>query len=235
MDNTVYLRKSRQDIKAVLRQVPSACAGNVGQANAAMRALLTRVGMAALSKIRQAFVVKARGGTDECGLSWPPLSPATIAYSRRHPGVLWPGKKRAPYAPSWMLTEAQRKRWWQLCRVGGPAYAWVIVKSEGAKTLIGEYGQTPVDILRDTGLLLNSLSPGIPTQQPNQVFTIGNGDVIVGTNRKWAAAHHNGIPGKLPKRRLWPEPRSWTSDWWDDIISQAKDGLVELTLFMIGR
>jgi hypothetical protein len=235
MEQVVYLKKSRRDIQAILRQVPAACAGNVPQANSAMRALLLRVGMTALFKIRQAFVVKARGGTDECGLSWKPLSPATIAYSRRHPGVLWPGKKRAPFRPSWMLTDAQRKRWWQLNAIGGPAYAWTIVKQEGGKTLIGEYGNTPVDILRDTGLLLNSLSPGIGTNHPNQIFQIGNGDVIVGTNRKWASVHHNGIRGKIPKRRLWADPRNWTPDWWSDIVQQAKEGLLEITLFMIGR
>jgi hypothetical protein len=233
MANTIYLRKSRQEVVSIIRQIPSACRGNVSEAQSAAKQLLIRIGMTALSKIKQAFVVKARGGTDECGLSWPALSPATIAYSRRHPGVLWPGAKRAPFAPSWMLTEPQRKRWWQLNAIGGAAYAWIIIKSEGGKTLIGEYGQTPVEILRDTGLLLNSLSPGIGN--PNQIFQTGRGEVIVGTNRKWAAVHHYGIPGKTPQRRLWPDPRNWTSAWWEQIIQSGREGLLEVALFMLQR
>lgn len=207
--------------------------------------------MAALGKVREAFIVKARGGTDECGLSWQPLSPKTIAYSRRHPGVPKPSV-RAAFSPSWMLTEKQRARWWALYRAfsgtapQGAAFhapgasrgwaaarAWIQLRAEGAKTLMSEYGETKVDILRDAGLLLNSLSPGV--QSGNQIFRVNPGEIIIGTNRKWAAAHHNGIPGKLPKRRLWPDPKQWTSQWWKGILETARDGLTELTLWLIQR
>lgn len=177
-------------------------------------------------------MVKARGGTDESGLQWPPLKSSTIAYSRRHPGVP-PSKKRAPFRPSWMLTEKQRKRWWQLNALGGAAFAWRVLKSEGAKTLIGEYGNTPVEILRDTGLLLNSLTPGLGS--PEQVFDAEATSVVVGTNRKWAGCHHRGIPGRLPQRRLWPEPSQWPESWWADILGEAKIGLLEVAMFLIRR
>ncbi len=234
MGETVYVRGRKADVLRSVRLVSQVASGQASDVTGGMaQALLTRAGMALLGRIRKAFVDKARGGADEAGLSWPPLARSTIAYSRRHPGVLWPGSKRAPYAPSWMLTEKQRKRWWALNAIGGPAYAWIISKDEGAKTLIGEYGGVQVDILRDTGLLLNSLSPG--TASPEQVFRTETGVAIVGTNRKWAATHHRGIPGKLPQRRLWPEPKTWPESWWRDIIEQVHGGLLDIALFLARR
>lgn len=232
MSDTLRVRGSRGELREALRQLQEALRGRSGEARDAMTQVMTRVGMAALSRIREAFVVKARGGTDASGLSWPPLKPSTIAYSRRHPGVP-PSSKRAPFRPSWMLTEKQRKRWWQLNAIGGPAYAWMVTKSEGGKTLIGEYGQTPVEILRDTGLLLNSLTPGIGS--PDQVFEPDARGVTVGTRRQWAAAHHKGIPGRLPQRRLWPEPSQWPKAWWDDILGEARSGMIEVAIFLMRR
>lgn len=232
MSDVLRVRGSRKDVRDALRQFAQAVAGRSQEARGPMQAVMTRIGMVALSRIREAFVVKARGGTDESGLSWPPLKSSTIAYSRRHPGVP-PSKQRAPFRPSWMLTEKQRARWWQLCAKGGPAYAWLQLKSEGAKTLIGEYGNTPVEILRDTGLLLNSLSPGV--NSPDQIFDPSSNDVVVGTSRKWAGCHHRGIPGKLPQRRLWPAPDQWPDSWWADILGEAKIGLLEVAMFLIRR
>ncbi len=222
----------RKELTDVFRRLIQATAGS-GVAQAAVAGLYVRVGLAALGRIKSQFVVKARGGTDDCGLKWDVLKKSTIAYSRRHPGVLWPGKKRAPFAPSWMLTDKQRKRWHALNAVGGAAYAWHILKQEGAKTLIGEYGDTPVEILRDSGVLLNSLSPGIPGSVPDQVFRVSPGSVTVGTNRKWAGAHHRGVPGKIPKRPLWPSPDSWTEAWWSDILTQAKQGVLDILVNLL--
>ena len=110
-----------------------------------------------------------------------------------------------------------------------------MLKGEGAKTLLELYGNTQVDILRDTGILLNSLSPGVPGSVPDQVFRIGVGEVIVGTNRKGAASHHQGIPGRLPQRRLWPEPSKWPASWWESILEQGRAGLIEIIIFVLQR
>src|SRR5437868_10069394 len=59
-------------------------------------------------------------------------------------------------------------------------------------------GQGAPLILRDTGLLFNSLSPGI-SARPNP------GQVIVGTNDPKAAWHHRGTT-TIPARPLWPDP-----------------------------
>ena len=76
--------------------------------------------------------------------------------------------------------------------VGIPGIEEVSMTTNG--TLLMKYGGRQVDILRDTGLLLNSLSPGVVSAE--QVFKVAPGTVIVGTNRKWAYCHHYGdLPG----------------------------------------
>ena len=252
---TVYVRATRAAVVSALMGVPREAVSGGPIANA----MMVRCGLAALGRIRHAFVVKAGGGTDEAGDRWKPLKPETIAYSRRHrkksgdprqsqvfsrakklPWVPRPNV-RAGYAPSYALTSRQRDRWWDVYRQGLAMFrgdkghaarrAWVILKGEGATTLIAQYGNAKVDILRDTGLLLNSLSPGTTVAQ--QVFRVRPGEVIVGTNRKGAKGHHEGIPGRLPQRRLWPEPSRWPSNWWGDIQEQSQAGLLDIAVFLI--
>ena len=241
----IYVRGTRAEVRKAIVNAASAASGRSHEGREAAAALQVRIGMTALAYIRDAFVVKSKGGADASGLKWPPLSPKTIAYSRRHPGV--PDKKtRAAFRPSWNLTDKQREKWWDnyrkaLARFKGDkekaaALAWFIAKGEGAKTLLEKYGSTSVLILRDLGLLLNSLSPGVtPGDVENQVFRIGPGEVIIGTNRKHAASHHYGIPGKLPQRKLWPDPEDWPSAWWQGIAEQAKQGYVEILLSFLRK
>ena len=113
------------------------------------------------------------------------------------------------------------------------AVAWLILKGEGAQTLVDKYGHRQVEILRDTGLLLNSLSPGVASSE--RVFRVAPGEVIVGTNRKGAKGHHEGIPGRLPQRRLWPSPSNWPASWWDDVRDQTKQGLLDIAIDTIKR
>lgn len=250
----LYTRASRENVQRAVLDLYQQVTG-YRSGNEAARALLVRIGLANLANIKQAFLAKARGGTDITGLSWPKLSKKTVAYSRRHPGVP-KGFYRALYSPSWMLTAQQRKRWWKLYRqYGGTGpegekyhqrgghnpyaarLAWRILKAEGAKTLLGTYGGVRVEILRDTGLLFNSLSPGVPvdhagTAPPrvaDQVFRLERAAVIVGTNRKHARVHHEGL-GHVPQRRLWPDPRTWPPAWWNSILGAAQQGVVDILI-----
>src|SRR5438105_8103086 len=45
-----------------------------------------RLGATLLSRIKDAYVTKSEGGTDEMGISWPALSPATLALRRKVTG-----------------------------------------------------------------------------------------------------------------------------------------------------
>lgn len=256
-EQVVYVRATRDAVRRAVAAIPAAARAG----GAAADAMLVSCGLAALGRIKRAFVTKSRGGTDEAGDRWRPLSPYTIAYGRRHrklagdpqesrlysraKGKPWiPGSaRRAGYAPSYALTNKQRDRWWALYRQGLAMFggdkgsaarrAWAISKSEGATTIFDKYAHAQVDILRDTGLLLNSLSPGVASGE--RVLRVGRGEVIVGTNRKWAGVHHRGSrDGRIPQRRLWPEPRRWPSSWWLDILEQARQGLVDIAKQLIG-
>lgn len=91
--------------------------------------------------------------------------------------------------------------------------------------------QRQVDILRDTGVLLNSLSPGeisgagpsIVYRPPGgdggdeQVFSLFDSGVIVGTTVKYAATHQEGDPARgIPARPFLPThgvPQVWLDRW----------------------
>lgn len=231
----VHVRVSRPAIHGAIAQAPRTLRGGGPVADAVMK----RIGLAILGRIRQAFITKARGGTDEAGDRWKPLSPRTIAYSKtrqRGKGGRTRTEKKRPTHPSQALTAKQQARWWEVYRRQlaiykgdkghAAAVAWLILKREGAKTLVDKYGHRQVEILRDTGLLLNSLSPGVASAE--QVFRVGPGNVIVGTNRKGALVHHRGIPGRLPQRRLWPDPHRWPASWWKDVQDQVKQGILDV-------
>lgn len=240
MSTTVYCRAAIATVRDALARVPMVAR----QGGPIADAMMTRCGLAILGRIKQAFVVKARGGTDEAGESWKPLSPKTIAYSKtrqRGRGRRTRAEKKREAFPSQALTAKQQKRWWEVYRRQLPIYkgnkghaaavAWLALKREGATTLLDKYGHRQVEILRDTGLLLNSLSPGVDSSE--QVFRVGDGEVVVGTNRKGAIAHHHGIPDRLPQRRLWAEPSHWPRSWWQDVLEQAKQGLLDVAVSLI--
>ena len=238
---TIYVRASRAAVRQAISRIPNVARSGGAVANA----MMTRLGLTALGHIKKAFIDKSRGGTDEAGERWAPLSPTTIAYRKtrmRGRGGRTKAERSRPTRPSQALNSRQQTRWWTVYRQGlamfegnkghAAARAWLILKSEGATTLLEKYGNRQVDILRDTGLLLNSLSPGVNTDV--SIFRVIPGEVIVGTNRIGAAEHHEGIPGRLPQRRLWPEPRRWPSPWWLDIAEQGRQGLIDITLQLIG-
>jgi hypothetical protein len=258
-ETTIYVAATRQEVRQAIQQIPSGAMGENG-AKAAADAMMLRTGFAALKHIKDAFIAKSRGGTDEAGDRWKPLKRETVAYGRRHrkkagdpsesrvfsraKNLPWIPRSsgRAAYAPSYALTDKQKERWWdvyrqQLARFRGnkaaaAKFAWAVLKGEGATTLIAQYGDAQVDILRDTGILLNSLSPGVDSG--TQIMRVGHGEVIVGTNVPYAVYHHEGR-GHNPQRRLWPSPAKWPSRWWTNIAEVARDGLVVIAIFFIKR
>ena len=255
----LFTRASREEVERAVLDLYQQATGYRAPGEAA-HALLVRIGLANLKNIKEAFLAKARGGADITGLTWPKLSKKTIAYSRRHPGIP-KGFYRALYSPSWMLMKKQRERWWKLYRQYGGAgpegetyhqrggnnpyaarIAWRILKAEGAKTLLGTYGGVQVEILRSAGLLYNSLSPGVPVSHAgsapprvaDQVFRLERAAVIVGTNRKHARTHHEGL-GHVPQRKLWPDPSTWPPAWWDGILAAAQQGIVDILIEVLKR
>ena len=222
----VVFRGTRADLYRRLLALPAVLAGKAPDTDGTARKLLEALGIQALSLIKDAYVTKARGGTDAAGIKWDPLDPRTIAYGRRHPGL----NQRRKYAASKgrgsrpLLSAAQDKRWRQIyaamlnkfrgdadASAHAAAVAWSVVKREGGQTILGKYGGAQVEIGRDTGRLLASLSPGAP----DNILRTTAGAVTIGTAVQYAPHFHK-------KRPIWPAnfPPEWKAAM-EQIVAEA--------------
>lgn len=235
---------NRRQVKLAILQLISRLTGD-SQTDPNARSVFYAIGFQALSDISDAFVVKARGGTAEDGISWPPLSKKYLAYGRRfgkgeqaalkREAGLGPQHHRGVAGKGGLLNAQQQKLWnqvyartiaWASMRFDAKTaqhiaagHAWNVVKKSGGKTKLEVYGSRQVDILRDTGVLLNSLSPGYfdgmnyekPTAEggESQVFRPIADGIVVGTSVKYARNHNEGTT--VPKRQFLPDtyPRVW--------------------------
>lgn len=248
---TLEFRGTRADLVRLLNAIPAALAG-VADPLGIARGIQLRAGVALLSKVQQAFIVKSRGGTGEDGIRWKPLKRETIAQRRTTRGE----RKALGISGTrvrGLLTPSQDRRWRQifgtrLARMlaSGVGYgeataaaariAWAILKSEGAQTKLDVLGGRQVDILRDTGELLRSFSPGVedkPSGAPGQVFQTPPSRVIVGTNKK--PYHHAGIPRRLPARPFWPTDGRLPEAWAVAILAAMDRGLVRAISLLVER
>lgn len=236
---------------AVVRQLPAVLAGVLPDPYGLSRGVLLRAGVALLSEVQRDFVRKSRGETGRDGIKWAPLKPETVARRRSNPAELRGlGIRKGRRRPS--LTNAQDRRWravywhtWQRLRIDlddsqakrrAAATAWAVVKAEGAKTQLELLGSRRVDILRDTGELFRSLSPGVedkPSGADGQVFRIAAGRVTVGTNKKpW---HHRGDEKRnLPARPLWPPSGEIPDAWRGTVDAAVATGIAEAVVKLLG-
>lgn len=197
-----------------------------------------RIAVAFLEKVKLAFIVKSRGGTDDAGISWPKLSPQYLAYGRgpfssRRAGKSAPGLVRGGdrdgQQKDGFMTKAQLKRWrrdfaqalkWLVLFVpideakGRAAkIAWANAKAAGVRTKLDVFGSRDVDILRDRGELFNSLSPGILVPAGLGVrYEPPNADQVLtesgGVQRVGTNVAHAGAHHN-PKRKGFPQRRLW--------------------------
>lgn len=232
---------TRQDLRAVLQKLPQILAGAAPDPWGIVRGIQLLLGVALLSKIQTAFIVKSRGGVGSDGIKWPPLKRETIA-GRRPP----PHKRRGE-RPMGLLTVAQDKRWRQIfgqergrlmAKFGlSPAdasaragqLAWARLKAEGAKTRIGTLGDRQVDIGRDNGILFRSLNPGVddkPSGEADQVFETPPGRVIVGSNVPYFPHFHR-------RRPVWPLDGRLPDAWAEDLMGTLKRGILQAAMLLV--
>lgn len=259
---TIYFKGSRDDVTNIVGLVPRLLSGAASGHPDLVFGFKMRLANTALSKIKTAFEVKADGRTDEAGQSWPDLTQEYKAYGRRFgPGEQLAlrraagikdrsGTKFAPGGKDGLLTEAQLVKWRRIyaqalaqflvrgdtlrdAKSHAAAIAWINIKAEGGQTKLNVYGHRHLQILRDTGVLFNSLSPGVedkPAGVEHQVVREASGAIIFGTNVLYAAAHHNGKG--LRNRRLWPKLEQWPASWWTAIAAAGSRGVVRLTVVL---
>lgn len=249
MADTVHFRGSRAQAVQIARDLAAILTGKRADTLGLAKGVFLAVGFAALSDIKDDFVRKADGQRGEDGVQWAPLSREYLAYQRRFgPGEKGRLKAAAGVGKSQrfgvggnkgLLTKAQQKRWNQIfasrlarfllsmgdaeAKVRAAQIAWATIKREGARTTLEVFGSRKVQIQRDTGVLLNSLSPGELSGGAQSVVytkpgdeggeqqimeTIANG-VIVGTNVPYAEHCQKQRPF-LPTGDA---PQAWKERW----------------------
>ncbi len=245
---TVYFRGTRADITRIALQLAAVLAGRAPDTHGVARGFMLTLGFAALADIKEAYLVKASGGTDDNGIRWPPLAPATIARRRvgagdRKSSALVQIRERIRKRETTKalkrfrlsLPEAEAQRRAKI--VGG-----LKATRETGRTKVVTLGGRTVEMLRDTGVLLNSLSPGrltgsggsVSYSPPSgeggseQIFEIGAGEVIVGTNVVYAGTHQRGDRKRnIPQRKVLPDAETPVPQvWWTRWTDLANKGLV---------
>lgn len=238
---------SSETLHRLFARLPAILAGT--NASTLAKALQLRIGVALLSQVQQAFIVKSRGGTGSDGIKWPAMKPASIAARRitrdekkaagikgkRVRGLLTPSEDRR-----WRQIFATRKAWAKARGMGeaqasalAASVAWKILKDAGAKTRLSVFGSRQVDMCRDTGAYFRSLTPGVDDKpyrgrdSDQQVFNIPPGRVIVGTRVPYASRQH-------ALRPLWPAGGTIPPAWWPAILGAATRGVARIVALMLG-
>lgn len=253
---TIFVNAERRpEIERLIRSLPAILAGSAPDELGIARGFKARCAHTFFMIIRENFIIKSRGGTDEAGIKWPKLSPKYLAYVRPmgrggegsryppHAGGLAPGGRDG------FMSESQLRRWRGtfarcLARLAlqmdrgeamgfAAAIAWNEAKRLGVKTKLQVFGDREVEILRDRGILFNSLSPGVviedgpraeytpPTGDGGdaQVATLDGSGLLCGTNVEYARRHHFG------RRPFWPVNGELPDQWVAEIVEVGVDGL----------
>lgn len=231
--NTVHTRKTPEQIRKALADLVLAVQGR-SDATGLLQAFTLRLGYGLLSCFYQAYLTKAKGGTDESGIRWDPIKRETVAYSRPHPGL--EGKRQQAAAegrPGRPLLSREQDTLWRRSyaehyhRLEGEgesspsghaaAIAWMITKRAGGKTILDTYGDTPVEIGRSSGRALNGMAMAVRSQASNDDCQVREqpGQVEVAMRVSYMVHFHK-------KRPLWdgsrPFPRAYR-EVLDDLTS----------------
>ena len=243
----IAFRGNRNDVRRVTQRLVDVLSGRNGDANGIRESFLIALGFGALSDIKKAYITKSRGGTDEMGVKWPPLKPETIARRRVGPRDR---RDNPDIAARERIRKAEEKRAYarllaslppDQARARAKQIAGIRATRITGKTKVQTLGGRSVEILRDTGILFNSLSPGVLSIGPQttrapptgngaeqQIFDIVANGIIVGTNVPYGDAHQVGNPTRgLPKRQILPDSDAQIPDvWWDRWLTIASRALV---------
>lgn len=247
---TIYVAaERREELEGFLDRLPGILAGTEADHMGIAHGFRMRVATAFFSLIKEAFIVKSRGGTDAAGISWPALSEKYLAYQRPHVGRSPPkAGGKSPGGKDGFMSDAELKAWRRdyarfLAHLAAQvddvfsmanaksfaaAMAWKRAKERGVRTKLAVFGKRTVEILRDRGILFNSLSPGVIVEDgvdanyspaEGQVVDESPGLMYVGTNVSYAGYHQNG------KRKLWPDSGELPELWVEEIVDVAASGL----------
>ncbi len=233
------------DLEARIRELPDVLSGRAPDPGGCVPILLNRVGLIVLGKVKEGYIQASQGGADAWGTPWPALSPTTLALRRivTTPKAIARAKERfkkfSPEHQALVREHEQRITKALYSHAGKKAAIRVLQKKRRAGTITQqEYakkvklieGQTKADakarakavvagayalILRDTGRLLNSLSPSF-AGNADQILRTGPGFVEVGSN----VQTDTGLP--LLALHTSPKARKQKRDGTGDVLPRRK-------------
>lgn len=214
---TIHWHGTRAELRQRLGTLVRVLTGKEPDTSGVVESMQLALGEVMLSKIKEAFVVKSQGGTDEMGIAWPPLSATTLALRTKNTGAKTMAKLDREF--QWLpkhrrfLIAAHRERLESLYQdgvTGGRArrHASRILRlmqpylpPTRFKKLEKELKEQPTtrakklaqagayaEILRDTGRFLNSFAGG--QANPDRKLYSGPGVIVIGSN----ARTKTGIP-----------------------------------------
>ncbi len=224
MNQTIRVRGSRNAVRNRILQLPSIMAGKTNRYQSEAREMQLAMATKTMEIVKREFMVKAHGGTDGAGLSWPPLAEYTIA------------KRLDQERVEKLKAKMKRTRTDKFYKKARLAY-----ERSGYQLYLASNGSIP--ILIDSADMYESLSPGFAGRKnPHGVIRYEAGAIIFGTNMKRAWEHHQDGPRKtkkdgtplLPQRRLWAKPAEWPREWLREIRDAGRDASVALVKRMLG-
>lgn len=251
---------TREELVEQAEKLAAMLAGTTQDDDNAGLMFLSSIGLAALADIKMAFLLKASGGTDDTGDTWPPLSPSTIAGRRV-------GPKDSAKAREWtkIRNRELKKIKGQFEKQQGELFDRFLLSLDPklalkrAKTIAAHrasehtgltklqaLGARNVEILRDTGVLLNSISPGVLSDTgtyakpgndggDQQVFELSAGQIILGTSVKYSSIHQTGTE-HIPQRKIVPEDEADIPDaWWERWLDASMKSLEVAAADVFGK
>ena len=209
----------------------------------------TALGMWFLAEIRIDYIRKSDGVQGEIGGTWKPLSRMTI--ENRRQGHKFLAAEKA-FNEREAIVRAEQQRIFERLAMSIPkneamARSKVLAEEYATQktrtTYVESRSAMKIQILRDTGVLLNSLSPGQVTSDgryvvqvvpgsDKQIFEPVAGKVTVGTNVAYAADHQDGVPSRrLPARPFFPRKGEQIPErWWErahDAVNMALEAALK--------
>jgi hypothetical protein len=243
---TLRYRGSRQELMVDLARLPGILTGRLPDPGGVAKALMIAMGMVLLSRIKEAYVIKSRGGVDAMGIYWPPLAASTLAGRRKgRMSIRQMNQKLAGLSPERRaLVEAHAAR---TSAAIDKQLAWEridLLRRRKGKLTARDRAMLSLkrkkltlatafaEILRDTGRMLNSLSPEVITATggggDDTIMRTGPGWLEVGSNVEYFAYHNSDKPrrknadgsDRLPRRQVLPDnvgqiPAAWIAEMGD--------------------
>lgn len=225
---TINVRIPAQQMRQRIYALPGILSGRLADPTGGeiARGFTLRVSATVMAFVKEAYAIKARGGTDAAGEKWKPLAPRTIQHRMRK-GKNRPITRRRQRAREAMWRAGRELRKAKTFRNTLRSEERIDAARRKFKAAQKEYAAAvgSIEILRDTGRLFNSLSPGYGGRvMSDGALDVRPGIAVFGTNVKYAKYHHFGTK-RCPQRRLWPVVERWPGVWWEDVRGAAQRGL----------